>query len=297
MKVHNNVLYIVSEQFDYGLQMFDLTQLRDVTDPPVTFDNFERYTEFGNAHNIFINPDSQYLYVAGSTTGTTCAKNGGLHMVDISDPLQPEFAGCYVDEDAGGIVADGYIHDTQCIIYNGPDADYSNREICFNSSELSFLITDVTDKKNPVTISLNEYSGSTYTHQGWLSEDQQTFFLNDELDERYNHHNTRTYVWDVQDLDKPELLGYYEHPTQAIDHNLYIKDNLMYQANYNAGLRILDISDPNPESISEVAFFDTTPNTDVAAFGGLWSVYPWLSGDKLIVSDINQGLFILRFQP
>ncbi len=74
----------------------------------------------------------------------------------------------------------------------------------------------------------------------------------------------------------------------------------MYQANYMSGLRILDVSNPNPQNIFEIGYFDTTPETpeeDLLTFGGLWSVYPWLSGDKIIVSDIEQGLFILRFEP
>lgn len=297
MKVHKNTLYIVSEQASYGLQYFDLTQLRNVENPPIEFSEFKRYTEFGNAHNIFINKASDFLYVVGSTTGTECAEQGGLHMIDISSPLQPEFAGCYVDENAGGFTTDGYIHDTQCVIYSGPDQDYQGDEICFNSSEEVFLISDVTDKRNPTSISMETYPNASYIHQGWLSDDQRYFFMNDELDERYNHTNTRTYVWDLHDLDQPEMIGHYQHNTPSIDHNLYIKDNLMYQANYTAGLRILDVRDPTPQNISEVAYFDTTPHDESVTFGGLWSVYPWLSGDKIIVSDIKQGLFILRFQP
>ncbi len=229
--------------------------------------------------------------------GYNVQRMGGVHMIDISSPNQPEFAGCYVDEAAGGFTESGYIHDTQCVMYSGPDEDYQGKEICFNSSEKFFLISDVTDKNAPTTISMDTYPGASYIHQGWLSEDQRYFFMNDELDERYNHTNTRTYVWDIQDLDQPEMIGHYQHNTPSIDHNLYIKDDLMYQANYTAGLRILDISDPTPENISEVAYFDTTPQDETVTFGGLWSVYPWLSGDKIIVSDIKQGLFILRFQP
>lgn len=297
MKVHNNTLYIVSDyQPEYGLQIFDLTRLRNVNNPPVVFREFERYTEFGSAHNIFINHDSEYLYVVGSTSGSTCAERGGLHMVYISEPLQPEFAGCYFDENTGGYSENGYIHDTQCVIYSGPDKEYQGQEICFNSSEYWFLISDVTDKSNASTISLETYNGRGYIHQGWLSENQRYFFTNDEFDESQNHHNTRTYVWDLQDLDAPEMIGHYQHNTPSIDHNLYIRGNLMYQANYTAGLRILDVSDPTPQNISEVAYFDTTPQSEEVTFSGLWSVYPWLSGDKIIVSDMNQGLFILKIE-
>lgn len=297
MKVHKNTLYIVSEQSTYGLQYFDLTQLRDVENPPVEFTGFGQYTEFGNAHNIFVNEESEYLYVAGSTTGVQCAEQGGLHMIDISSPNQPEFAGCYVDEDAGGFTENGYIHDTQCVLYTGPDEDHQGKEICFNSSEKVFVISDVTNKNDPQTISIDSYPLASYIHQGWLSEDQRYFFMNDELDERNHHTNTRTHVWDLQDLDQPDMIGSYQHNTPSIDHNLYIKDDFMYQANYTAGLRILDISDPTPENISELAYFDTTPQDEEITFRGLWSVYPWLSGDKIIVSDVNQGLFILRYQP
>jgi choice-of-anchor B domain-containing protein len=246
---------------------------------------------------MFINEDREYLYVVGSTTGIQCAEKGGLHMIDISIPNQPEFAGCYVDENGGGFTENGYIHDTQCVIYTGPDEEYQGQEICFNSSEYWFLISDVTDKTNASTISLETYDGRGYIHQGWLTEDQRYFFMNDELDEKYNHHNTRTYVWDLHDLDQPEMIGFYQHNTPSIDHNLYIHGDLMYQANYTAGLRILDISDPTPKNISEIAYFDTTPQNESVTFAGLWSVYPWLSGDKIIVSDMNQGLFILKFQP
>lgn len=297
MKVHKNTLYIVSEQNNYGLQIFDLTQVRDVNKTSVTFQNYLRYTDFGNAHNIFINNDSEYLYVVGSTIGSLCAEQGGLHMLDISEPLQPEFSGCYYDENAGGFTAYGYIHDTQCVIYSGPDEEHKSKEICFSSSESAFLISDVSHKANVSTISLAKFSGQAYMHQGWLSDDQRYFFMNDELDEKRFHHNTRTYVWNIEDLENPEMIGYYQHDTPSIDHNLYVKGNLMYQANYTAGLRILDISDPNPENISEVAFFDTTPKDKSVSFHGLWSVYPWLSGDKIIVSDVNKGLFILRFEP
>lgn len=297
MKVHKNTLYIVSEQNNYGLQIFDLTQLRSVNKTSVTLNNFLRYTDFGNAHNIFINSESEYLYAVGSTTGSLCAERGGLHMINISIPLQPQYAGCYFDENAGRQTANGYIHDTQCVMYSGPDEEHQGKEICFSSSEKAFLISDVTDKDNVSTISIGNYSGQRYMHQGWLSDDQRTFFMNDELDELRSHHNIRTYVWDVQDLDNPEMIGHYQHNTPGIDHNLYIKDGLMYQANYTAGLRILDISDPIPQNIYEMAFFDTTPGDNSLEFAGLWSVYPWLSGDKIIVSDIEQGLFILKFEP
>ncbi|MGF1669952.1 MAG: choice-of-anchor B family protein, partial [Balneolaceae bacterium] len=198
--------------------------------------------------------------------------------------------------EAGGVIANGYIHDTQCVIYGGPDTRFRGRELCFSSSERKFLISDVTDKSNPETVAVLSYDGNQYSHQGWLSEDHSYFYMNDELDELNHNHNTRTYIWDLQDLENPDMIGFFQHQTNSVDHNLYIHNNLMYKANYTSGLRILDITGRLPESIREVGFFDTTPGNNEKQFAGLWSNYPWLFGNKVLVSDINNGLFILRFE-
>ena len=65
-------------------------------------------------------------------------------------------------------------------------------------------------------------------------------------------------------------------------------------SNYRRGLTILDIS--NPAEPTEIAFFDTYPNSDSASFNGAWGVFPYLPSGKLLVSDIETGLFILREQ-
>jgi len=295
IKVYQNTLYMVSEEENAGLQVFDLTRIRDIQSPPAMLTEDTRYTKFGNAHNIAINEETGFAYVVGSTSGETCAERGGLHMISLSEnPLNPQYAGCYFEEAAGGWTINGYIHDTQCVVYEGPDLKHSGREICFSSSETTFSITDVDDKNNPFTIFNSTYDGSAYSHQGWLTEDHRYFIMNDEVDELTTGNNTRSYVWDVRNLENAEIVGFYEHPTQAVDHNLYINNDIMYQANYTAGLRVLDVSNPLPEAMQEIGFFNTTPNNNRTEFEGLWSVYPWLSGDKVIVSDIRNGLFILK---
>jgi len=297
MKVYQNYMYVVTEQ-NHGMQVFDLARLRDIENPPAQLREDFHYTRFGNAHNIAINEETGFAYVVGSTRGEDCAEQGGLHMINLHDnPLQPTFAGCYFDEEAGGVTRDGYIHDTQCVIYEGVDSQFSGEEICFSSAEKTFLITNVSDKEEPVTISNSTYPGANYVHQGWLTENHEFFFINDEGDELATGNNTRTYIWRLGELEAPEFLGFYEHSTKAIDHNLYIKNDLMYQANYTAGLRILDISNPLPGAVNEVGFFNTTPINSEPVFAGAWSVYPWLTDNKIIVSDISKGLFILRYNP
>lgn len=284
VKVYDNHAFVVSDNnAGHGMQVFDLTQLRSVVSPPVTFANTAHYSGFSSSHNIVINEDSGFAYAVGSNT---C--NGGLHMIDISTPTSPVGAGCFS--------SDGYTHDAQCVIYNGPDTEHQGKEICFNSNEDTVTVVDVTDKSNPVQLSRTPYADSGYTHQGWLTEDQQYFIHDDEFDEIDNGHNTRTYTWDVSDLDVPVLTGHWDARGQAIDHNQYIKGNHTYQANYRRGLRILEIVDPTTGSLAEDAFFDTYPASDGNSFSGAWSVYPFFESGLVIVSDISRGLFILRPQ-
>jgi choice-of-anchor B domain-containing protein len=106
--------------------------------------------------------------------------------------------------------------------------------------------------------------------------------------------DTRTLVFDVSDLDNPVLHTTYTGETTAIDHNGYVKGNQYFLANYRAGVRVLNISGIANKSISETGFFDTYPSSNSAGFDGVWSVYPYFESGKILVSDINSGLFVIK---
>ena len=281
IKVYANHAFVVSEASGHGMQVFDLTRLRNVTNPPQTFDNDAHYDGFGNAHNIVINESQPFAYAVGTSTF-----NGGAHIVDISNPLQPIFAGSYSNS--------FYTHDAQVVTYDGPDSDYSGREIYIGSNEDEVVFVDVTDPSNTVLISTISYSNIGYTHQGWLTEDHRYFFLGDETDEIDFGFDTKTIIFDVQDLDNPVVHLDYFGPTSAVDHNGYILNNNFYLSNYNAGLRVIDITNVASSSVNEVGFFDTYPENDNAGFSGVWSNYPYFESGNIVVSDINRGFFLLR---
>jgi choice-of-anchor B domain-containing protein len=214
-------------------------------------------------------------------------------MIDIREPKSPKFAGCFADPSTG-IQRTGYTHDAQCIVYDGPDTAYTGRQVCFNSSENALGIADVTDKANPKPISKASYPNVGYTHQGWITDDRRYFYVDDEGDEiQGTVAGTRTLIWDVSDLDDPVLAGQYISENKASDHNLYVKGNLMYQSNYTSGLRILDISDPrNPKPVGH---FDTHPvGVDAPGFSGSWSNYPYFKSGTIVVTSIQEGLFLVR---
>jgi len=281
IKSYAGFAFIVSEAGNHGLQIFDLDALSHVASPPVLFAPTAHYGAFGNSHNLAIDEETGTAFAVGTRT---C--RGGLHMVDVTRPLEPRFAGCFSD--------DGYTHDAQCVVYHGPDAEHANREICFNSNEDTLTIVDVTSKDAPFMLSRTGYPDSAYTHQGWLSEDHRTFFLGDELDEVHDNHNARTYVWDVTDLDAPFIAGDFTSSQRSIDHNLYVVGNHVFEANYRTGLRVLRMGDLSRAELTEVAFFDTYPDGNGLSFSGAWGVYPFFESGIVVVSDINRGLFVLR---
>lgn len=290
IKVYKDHAYIVADGSGlHGIQIFDLTQLRDVTEP-VTFEETAHYSGVASVHNIAINEETGFGYSVGNSSGgETCG--GGIHIIDLEEPASPTFAGCF-SQPGTGRNGTGYTHDAQCLTYRGPDEEHQGKQICLGSNETAFSIADVTDPTNTIALSLASYPNVAYTHQGWLTEDQRYFYQGDELDEG-DGRKTRTLIWDVTDLDDPQLVKEFYGTHESTDHNMYVLGNLMYQSNNRAGLRVLDIS--NPEDPVEVGYFDTVPHGDNGpGSGGSWSNYPYFESGIVLVSSRFEGLFILK---
>ena len=287
IRVYRDWAYIAADSVGaHGMQIFDLKRLRTV-DTPQTFSPDFVYTDVDTVHNIDINVETGFAYLVGSNT---CS--GGLHMVDLrADPVHPRFVGCYQRSGDGAV---SYIHDTQCVIYRGPDQRYFGRELCFASNVNALAILDVSDKSAVRQIARVGYPGNSYAHQGWLTEDHRYFLMDDEGDERRTHGKTRTYLWNVQNLANPIQFATYEHATGAIDHDQYIHQGFTYQGNYRAGLRILDVSGASEGRLQEVGYFDIVPEDDEPVFSGAWGAYPFFKSGIILVPGMEQGLYILR---
>ena len=294
MKVYRNHVFVVSDNApEHGMQVLDLTRLRGYAGEPLELTVDAHYARVSSVHNIVVNEETGFAYAVGANGGEeTCG--GGLHMIDIRDPKNPTFAGCFADARTGRN-ATGYSHDAQCVIYTGPDEEHRGKEICFGSNETGLSIADVTDKENPIALSVAEYPNVGYTHQGWLTEDQTYFYMNDETDETGgNVSNTRTLIYDVADLDDPILVKEHFSENTSSDHNLYIIGDLMYQSNYNSGLRVFDIADR--ENPRPVGFFDTVPGEDFPSMNGSWSNYPFFKSGIVVVTSGGEGFFVVRYR-
>ena len=285
IKVYKNHAFIVSEARGHGLQVFDLTQLRNVTSNR-EFSADARLTTFGSAHNIAINEASGFAYVLGSESF-----NGGPIIIDINNPKSPQLV--------GGDEADSYTHDAQIVMYNGPDADYIGKEILVACNSVGgennqVVILDVTNKEEIIKISSFTYSDGGYTHQGWFTDDHHYFILGDELDEILKGFKTLTRIIDLTDLDEPKLHMNFFGPTNAVDHNGYVKGSIFYMANYTYGMRALNIYGLQEKTISEIGFFDTYPKNNSTSFYGAWNVYPFFPSENILISDIDLGMFVVK---
>ena len=118
--------------------------------------------------------------------------------------------------------------------------------------------------------------------------------VHDELDELQRGLNTHIYTLDIADLRTPSLVTSYIGGVTSTDHNGYTIGNRYYVSHYKRGLVIFDVT--NPRSLEEIGSFDTylSPQANSAGTDGAWGVYPFLTSGTLLVSDIENGMFLLR---
>jgi choice-of-anchor B domain-containing protein len=323
IRVYENTAYVVSEAIDFGtfdptsdalagfgIQIVDLEQFRNATGP-IEITEANRLDDIAQAHNVALNTESGRMYVAGSFAGLNndCAisnpvlpvlnGSGGSIIYDVeTDPLNPTVIGCLDDA--------AYNHDVQCVTYHGPDSRYTDHEICIGSNESHLAIYDATDPEDPEVLARAEYLDlpffdpdrgvpNYYTHQGWLTEDHAYFFLGDELDEFFGPAEERTtYLWDMGDLENPEVIGVHTDGNTSIDHNMFVHDDLLYQSNYSSGLWIYDTWKVEQGRMTARGYFDIFPANDVTDFFGTWGNYPYFGDGKVVVTSSDEGLFVLQ---
>ena len=277
VKVFQHYAYTVTE-CGAGIQVYDMS---DIDNGNISHINSITAGGTSNTHNVALNEDSGYLYRCGGS-------GNGLRIYDLNgNPAAPAYVTTWSDR---------YVHDAQIVSYtSGP---YAGKEVAFLCSGLNggwtmprMEILDVTNKNNIQVMGTVFYPNAEYSHQGWLSEDRQYFYLGDELDEGNLSIDSTTHVIDVSDLNNPSWTTSFDNGSPAITHNLYTRDGYIFEANYTSGLRIFDAnqSATNPP---EVGYFDTVPANDAKTYNGLWSCYPYFASGTVLGSDRQGGLFI-----
>ena len=282
VRTHLNYCYAASEGGS-GIQIFDMSQLDAAGTTTLVGTVTAPTSTTANTHTLAIDNDSGFLYRAGGGSN-------GLRFYDLNaNPASPTYVGAW---------SPIYVHEAQVKTYtSGP---YAGKQIAFcyggangGNVNTGLYIVDVTNKSNPVQLSFLTYPNARFCHQGWLDDEARYVYINDELDEGATVSVTTTIVMDVSNLSAPILVGTFNNGNPAVGHNIYVKGNLVFEANYRSGLRVFDIG-VNRTNPPEVAWFDTYPGSDSPNFNGLWNVWPYFPSGTIIGSDIERGLFVWR---
>ncbi len=280
VRTHGNFCYAASEGGS-GIQVFDISRLDSHALVTLSSTILAPTTTTAATHTLAIDNASGYLYRAGGGSS-------GLRMYNLNNtPGTPEYVGQW---------SNIYIHECQVITYT--TGVYAGRQIAFccggangGYANTGLYIVDVTNKAIPIQMGFAAYPGGRYCHQGWLDAEGKYFYINDELDEGDTVTVTTTIVIDVQNLAAPVHVNSFDNGNPAIGHNLFVKGNLLYEANYRSGFRVFDLAVDRLDP-PEIAYFDTYPGSDSANFNGLWNIWPFFPSGTVIGSDIERGLFV-----
>ena len=289
--------YVTTDGSTDGLFVIDLGGL------PHRVERLAYPSQFGTAHNVYSTSTdfstglpltaAPHLIVAGSNLGA-----GQYRAYSLSDPSAPQFVTGSSVSNSLGAGDPSYMHDAASLLVSDARAAscvnaVAQCEVLLDFNEEKLEIWDITDIADPQHLNAGrpEYPQRGYVHSGWWTEDRQFAFVHDELDEQSFGLNTTVRVFSLADLSNPSLVGQWTGPTNAIDHNGYVRGNRYYMSNYSRGLTVLDISDPaNPQATGR---FDSYPFSDSRGFVGAWGAYPFFPSGTVAVSDISEGLFLV----
>ncbi len=256
IKTWNSFAYVVNETGG-GCLIVDMSELPDKIE---TFEfTGDDGRNFQSAHNVYID-NNGYLYIIGSNY-----RNGGCLIYDLNEnPTEPRFVGLY---DAA-YVHDAYARDNLLYTFEGGD----------------LVIVDITDIANPTI--LGNATSFGYTHNGWLSDDGKTLYTTDETLGAW------VVSWDVSDPTDITLLDRWQsNPgSGSAPHNAFVLGDFVITAYYTDGVTITNVSDPS--NMIQVGNYDTS--TASGGFNGAWGVYPYLPSGNLLVTDVDNGLFVLE---
>jgi len=284
--------YVTTDGAGDGMFVIDMSGL------PHSINRVSYSSDFSAAHNVYaahtdfatglsLTGATPTLIIAGSSLG-----GGRFRTYSLDNPSQPSFlvmpnvsAGDYMHDAASMIITDAR-KDTQCV------NAVAFCVVLFDFNETTVDLWDITVPSSPVRLSRTPYANTGYVHSGWVSEDTQTLFVQDELDEQRFGLGTTLRAFSISDMTAPQSTGNWEGPTTAIDHNGFVRGNRYYMSNYSRGLTILDISDPqNPAPVGRL---DTYPFSDSANFVGAWGAYPFFPSGHIAVSDIDSGFYMAK---
>jgi choice-of-anchor B domain-containing protein len=283
--------YVTTEAANSGLQTIDMSGLpATATLAPTSYNTSSQHTLYVSnidySTNTALPGATSRLYLAGVKPTF-----GGWDAYSLANPSGPQYLGkSYL----------GYTHDsTSLLVTDSRAMQACGRAVCdvlvdFNVEEVQ--IWDVTNQFQFVLLGSATNPNNAYIHSGWPTTNGSHVIFHDEVEEIRYGLPTRLYTLDLTNLKAPTVQVSHTGPTGTTDHNGYMRGTSYYVSHYRRGVVVYDATNPN--ALVEIAHFDNyvTPSSNTAGTDGTWGVYPFLPSGNLLVSDIENGLFVLRDQ-
>jgi choice-of-anchor B domain-containing protein len=285
--------YVSTEAANSGVQVLDMSGLPQTAGLASTnMDTSSQHTLYVSnidyATNAALPGATPMLFVAGSNLSP-----GSWRAYSLANPAFPQFV--------AAAPSGGYMHDSTSLLVTdartaqcGPGHNPCEVLVDFNVDQVQ--LWDVTNKLQPLLLGTATNPNNRYIHSGWPTANGSHLIFHDELEEIQLGLPTRLYTMDVADLRAPTVQVSHTGPTTTTDHNGYMRGTNYYVSHYRRGVVVYDAANPN--ALVEIASFDDylAPSTNIAGTDGTWGVYPFLPSGNLLVSDIENGLFVLRDQ-
>lgn len=221
-------------------------------------------------HALHIDNGKLYLYGGNH-------QNGRAKVFSLSDPWNPHYL---------GTVSNNYVHDG----YVRNDTLYSAQ--VYNGT---LEIIDARNPSAPVVIN-TQVTPKQFTHNSWMSSNRKVIYTTDEVADAW------VTAYDISDYSNIKELDRYQSPASkgSICHNTYVLNNpsvtghntdFLLTSYYTDGVTIVDAS--RPDNLVQVGNYDTSPTHTGGTFNGAWGVYGYLPSGNLLISDIENGMFVL----
>ncbi|MCB0598486.1 MAG: choice-of-anchor B family protein [Lewinellaceae bacterium] len=264
IKAWGHFAYVTNETSN-GLLVIDMSGLPDNVSYIEWTPNLPGLGELSSCHNLYID-EFGYCYLAG------CNLNAGgmlILNVDTADGT-PQFI------NAGPGI---YAHD----VYAKSNKMYASEIYSGNMA-----IYDVANK-NSIQLLATQQTPFSFTHNIWVNDEETVAFTTDERGD------APVAAYDISDLNNIEELDQYRPVgtlgQSVIPHNVHVWDNYLLISYYTDGGRVVDAS--RPTNLIEVGNYDTWLGGN-GGFDGAWGLYPFLPSQTVLVTDINNGLYVLQ---
>ena len=253
---------------DHGILIIDMDSVNQVNPRYKTMNPIIPLAGGGfdtlkTAHNLYID-ENGFCYLFGANIS-----GGGALIFDLNDdPWNPTYV---------GIFDNYYLHDGMV-----------RGDTLWGSAVYAglFTVVDVAVKDSTVLLATRA-TPNAFTHNTWISDNNKVLFTTDEVGAAY------LTAYDVSDLSNISELDRIQSSigVSVIPHNAHVYGQWVVTSYYTSGVQIVDAK--YPDLLVEVGYYDTSPSFSGNGFYGNWGAFPYFASEKIICSDIEEGLYVL----